>query len=376
MLKLLGDTIRTKLGLAVLLSTALTLALAACSRVITHEPFAPDQYDTVSEQNATYRIVQAPPDRAAYDGSYYAKARFEGNRNPTGQSFASGNLNVNAGEGYEGYYGAAFYFPAGTFSGASSSQLGSIDILRWQSASGDFGGIRVAGDHLARLIRGNPAQGPPGDVGNGSFSLEEGCWNWVVVHQKLSRTAGQAINEVTLNGQKVVSSTSPNNYSGQGADQVQFGLPYIDQDAQNVPLEFYVDDSYVGATYDSPPAPRSNSCVSKDHTPPTFAGLKSATTCIPGPIGGGRTTSYHLSWDPATDDVTPSSEIVYDVYQATTSGGENFATPTYTTPPGATSFDTPQLPTDKYFYFVVRARDQAGNRDSNLVEREGANLCV
>src|SRR3989441_12810125 len=113
-----------------------------------------------------------------------------------------------------------------------------------------------------------------------------------------------------------------------------------------------------------------------DVTPPTFAGLKSATTCIPGPIGGGRTTSYHLSWDPATDDVTPSSEIVYDVYQATTSGGENFATPTYTTPPGATSFDTPQLPTDKYFYFVVRARDQAGNRDSNLVEREGANLCV
>ena len=198
----------------------------------------------------------------------------------------------------------------------------------------------------------------------------------MVVHQKLSRTAGQAINEVTLNGQKVVSSSDPNNYSGQGADQVRLGLPYIDQDSQVVPLEFYVDNAYVGATNDSPPAPRSNSCISRDNNPPKFTGLKSATTCIPGPIGGGRTTSYHLSWDPATDDVTPSSEIVYDVYQATTSGGENFATPTYTTPPGATSFDTPQLATDKYFYFVVRARDQAGNRDSNLVEREGENLCV
>jgi hypothetical protein len=114
----------------------------------------------------------------------------------------------------------------------------------------------------------------------------------------------------------------------------------------------------------------------KDHIPPTFGGLKSATTCIPGPIGGGRTTSYHLSWDPATDNVTPSNRVVYDVYQATSPGGEDFSAPTYITPAGATSFDTPPLPTDKSFYFVVRARDQAGNRDSNTVERQGQNLCV
>jgi hypothetical protein len=122
----------------------------------------------------------------------------------------------------------------------------------------------------------------------------------------------------------------------------------------------------------SPPA----AAKKRDRVPPTFAGLESATTCIPGPIGGGRTTSYHLSWDPATDNVTPSSKIVYDVYQASTPGGEDFSTPTYTTPAGATSFDTPPLATDKSFYFVVRARDQAGNRDSNTVERQGQNLCV
>jgi len=114
----------------------------------------------------------------------------------------------------------------------------------------------------------------------------------------------------------------------------------------------------------------------KDTTPPTFAGLKSATTCIPGPIGEGRTGSYHLSWEAAKDDVTPSSKIVYNIYQATTAGGEDFSTPTYTTIPGATSFDTPQLSSVKTFYFVVRARDQAGNEDSNKVEREGQNLCV
>jgi hypothetical protein len=114
----------------------------------------------------------------------------------------------------------------------------------------------------------------------------------------------------------------------------------------------------------------------KDHTPPTFAGLKSAITCIPGPIGGGRTASYYLTWDPAIDNLTPSRRIVYDVYQADKSGGEDFSTPTYTAPAGATSFATPELPTDEPFYFVVRARDQAGNRDANSGEREGQNLCV
>jgi hypothetical protein len=114
----------------------------------------------------------------------------------------------------------------------------------------------------------------------------------------------------------------------------------------------------------------------KDTTPPTFAGLKTATTCVPGPIGGGRTTSYHLSWDPATDNRTPLSQIVYDVYQATAAGGEDFSVPTYTTRPGATSFDTPQLSTEQMFFFVVRARDRAGNSDSNKVERQGVNLCV
>ena len=115
--------------------------------------------------------------------------------------------------------------------------------------------------------------------------------------------------------------------------------------------------------------------MTRDRRPPRFDGLNSAITCIPGPIGGGRTTVYHLSWDAATDNVTRSRRIVYDVYQATTPGAEDFSKPTYTTPAGVESFDTPLLPTDESFYFVVRARDRAGNRDSNTVEREGLNLC-
>ncbi len=112
-----------------------------------------------------------------------------------------------------------------------------------------------------------------------------------------------------------------------------------------------------------------------DDQPPTFAGLVSATTCVAGPAGG-QMARYTLRWEHATDNVTRPKKIVYDVYQSSAPGGEDFTTATYTTAPGATSFVTPPLPADKDVYFVVRARDKAGNRDSNTVERRGQNLCV
>ena len=111
-----------------------------------------------------------------------------------------------------------------------------------------------------------------------------------------------------------------------------------------------------------------------DTTSPVFEGLQSAWTCIPGPVGAGQTTHYHLTWNAAKDDVTPSSAIVYKIYRATVSGGENFSRPTYRAV-GRTSFETPLLATVKTFYFVVRARDRAGNEDSNTIEKEGQNLC-
>jgi hypothetical protein len=112
-----------------------------------------------------------------------------------------------------------------------------------------------------------------------------------------------------------------------------------------------------------------------DDQPPTFAGLVSATTCVPGPAGG-QSASYTLRWEPASDNVTPPRKIVYDIFQASSPGAEDFSVPTYTTRHGATSFVTPPLPADEPVYFVVRARDKAGNRDANKVERQGQNLCV
>jgi hypothetical protein len=116
--------------------------------------------------------------------------------------------------------------------------------------------------------------------------------------------------------------------------------------------------------------------ASRDRVPPTFAGLKSAVTCIPGPVGGDRTSSFHLAWPAAKDNVTPATRIVYDIYQARSPGAETFSRATYTTRRGATQFATPPLSSTETYYFVVRARDAAGNRDRNRRERPGRNLCV
>jgi hypothetical protein len=113
-----------------------------------------------------------------------------------------------------------------------------------------------------------------------------------------------------------------------------------------------------------------------DRTPPVFGGLDRATTCIPGPIGGDRLSRYHLTWQPARDNLTPRSRIVYDIYMAATPGAETFAHATYTSAAGATSFATPLLSSVQQHYFVVRARDAARNRDRNKREQLGTNLCL
>lgn len=104
-------------------------------------------------------------------------------------------------------------------------------------------------------------------------------------------------------------------------------------------------------------------------TPPSFEGLQGAFACSP----VAQPSPFELTWKAATDNVTPSSQIVYDVFLSHTPGGEDFSHPTWTTAPGVTSFETPPL--NEPSYFVVRARDQAGNEDQNTVERIGEDPC-
>lgn len=105
---------------------------------------------------------------------------------------------------------------------------------------------------------------------------------------------------------------------------------------------------------------------SKDTTSPSFEGLVSAT--------GISNTQIALAWDAATDDVTPSTELAYDVYMSETETGFEFSHPTYTTTPGALSHTVFGLQPGTTYWFVVRARDGAGNRDDNMVVQSGTTL--
>ncbi len=91
--------------------------------------------------------------------------------------------------------------------------------------------------------------------------------------------------------------------------------------------------------------------------PPTFAGLVSA-------IDNETDGEVLLNWDPATD---PSLPITYNIYQSTTQGLYNFASPNYTTQ--STNYIVGGLMNGVDYWFVVRAQDSFGNEDTNFVER-------
>ena len=100
--------------------------------------------------------------------------------------------------------------------------------------------------------------------------------------------------------------------------------------------------------------------TSSDKTAPTFSGITRALPAGPNVV--------NLDWSAATDKVSPASQITYLIYRATTTGGHSFVQPTYTTAPGATTFAATGLTANTRYYFVVRARDAAGNADSNRSE--------
>lgn len=98
-----------------------------------------------------------------------------------------------------------------------------------------------------------------------------------------------------------------------------------------------------------------------DSAAPTFSGAQSASAQ--------STSSITISWDAASDDHSGATSIVYDIYQAIDDiEGEDFSTASYTTAAGATSYTVTGLNESTTYFFVVRARDESGNRDANTTE--------
>jgi hypothetical protein len=99
--------------------------------------------------------------------------------------------------------------------------------------------------------------------------------------------------------------------------------------------------------------------------PPTFDG---ATYGLEQGLDSAKKARVRVFWPPATDNVTDSANILYDVYQATRSRGESLSRPSYTSLPGASSILISGLEPGTRYYYVVRARDVGGNQDTNIKE--------
>jgi streptogramin lyase len=98
------------------------------------------------------------------------------------------------------------------------------------------------------------------------------------------------------------------------------------------------------------------------------------TCSVPTPRPELKSRVFTLHWDAATDPVTPSAGIGYEIFYSATPGGENYSTPLVSTPSGTTTYSV-SVAAAGAAYFVVRARDQAGLEDQNTAERQGVSVC-
>lgn len=97
-----------------------------------------------------------------------------------------------------------------------------------------------------------------------------------------------------------------------------------------------------------------------DTSPPSFAG------CARVAARGSR--GLTVAWQAATDVGTPASGILYEVFAAPTSGGQPLARRPTAWTIGATSLVVTDLEPATEYHVICRARDEAGNRDDNVVE--------
>jgi len=72
-----------------------------------------------------------------------------------------------------------------------------------------------------------------------------------------------------------------------------------------------------------------------------------------------------LTW---TASVSEADVSQYNIYRATSSGGQNYSSPTYTVSVGISSYTDSAATQGQTYYYVVRAQDAAGNIDSNTNE--------
>lgn len=117
--------------------------------------------------------------------------------------------------------------------------------------------------------------------------------------------------------------------------------------------------------------------TTEDSEPPRFDGLKSISAVpnnsligtVSQAVGLGGKFKAILNWDPATDNISKSSSIKYDIFRAPKQWTFDFANPYATTNPGELAYTDSNVPDGVIFYYLVKARDERNNKDQNLVQK-------
>ena len=97
-----------------------------------------------------------------------------------------------------------------------------------------------------------------------------------------------------------------------------------------------------------------------DARPPQFAGCSGVTA---------GSKALLVSWAAATDESTAASAISYEIFVATSAGGQAFGGAPKVSVKNRTSLFVRDLVPATAYYVVCRARDEAGNSDQNTAEK-------
>jgi hypothetical protein len=188
-------------------------------------------------------------------------------------------------------------------------------------------------------------------------------------------TWGSAADAASLDGSalftyRVYLATSPGgeNFSAPTVESTPGASSVVIDTGLTAGTKYYVVVRAVDATgHEDTNTSEQSATTQVDSTPPAFEGVTA--------VASAPEASLTISWQAATDDLTPAPGIVYEVFLATTAGAENLNLPDAVSQPGATSLTVTGLSqASTMYYVVVRAVDAAGNVDTSLesiVEKSG-----
>jgi hypothetical protein len=134
-----------------------------------------------------------------------------------------------------------------------------------------------------------------------------------------------------------------------------------------VPGDYYVATQLAGLwsyNFSNYTMSGTYSYLEVDEEAPTYSGEEGVKEALR--LVADQYRSAYVSWHEATDNVTPSSQIQYNIYYATTPQAVFSGSPdaTFTGVLGATISGLSSDP-DTDYWFGVRAEDASGNEDTN-----------